>query len=128
MTVWEPVLLSQGPEFYKKALVDLDQKTLTSPQMVQVFETVKKIESYFDKGYAGRDWNLATAMVINGNGGMQFTCDWAKGEFANANKKPGVNKVCASAPDTPIAYTYPVVSFVFFQLNRYKQAPPGPLA
>ena len=81
MTVWETVVLSQGPDFYKKALVDLDQKTLTSPQMVQVFETVKKIESYFDKGYAGRDWNLATAMVINGTGGMQFMGDWAKGEF-----------------------------------------------
>jgi glucose/mannose transport system substrate-binding protein len=128
MTVWETVMLSQGPDFYKKALVDLDQKTLTSPQMVQVFETVKKIESYFDKGYAGRDWNLATAMVINGTGGMQFMGDWAKGEFENANKKPGVDYVCAVAPGTASAYTYTVDSFVFFQQKGDKQATPGQLA
>jgi glucose/mannose transport system substrate-binding protein len=128
MTVWETVMLSQGPDFYKKALVDLDQKTLTSPQMVQVFETVKKIESYFDKGYAGRDWNLATAMVINGTGGMQFMGDWAKGEFENANKKPDVDYVCAVAPGTASAYTYTVDSFVFFQQKGDKQATPGQLA
>ena len=128
MTVWETVVLSQGPDFYKKALVDLDQKTLTSPQMVQVFETVKKIESYFDKGYAGRDWNLATAMVINGTGGMQFMGDWAKGEFENANKKPGVDYVCAVAPGTSSAFTYTVDSFVFFQQKGAKDATPGQLA
>jgi glucose/mannose transport system substrate-binding protein len=128
MTVWETVVLSQGPDFYKKALVDLDQKTLTSPQMVQVFETVKKIESYFDKGYTGRDWNLATAMVINGTGGMQFMGDWAKGEFENANKKPGVDYVCAVAPGTSSAFTFTVDSFVFFQQKGEKQATPGQLA
>ena len=50
MTIWETVVLSQGPDFYRKALIDLDQKTLTSPQMVQVFEIVRKIQGYFDKG------------------------------------------------------------------------------
>lgn len=128
MTIWETVVLSQGPDFYRKALVDLDQKTLTSPQMVQVFETVRKIHSYFDKGYNGRDWNLATAMVISGSGAMQFMGDWAKGEFANANKKPGVDYICAAAPGTANAYTYTVDSFAFFQQHGDKQATPGQLA
>jgi glucose/mannose transport system substrate-binding protein len=128
MTIWEAVVLSQGADFYRKALVDLDQKTLTSPQMVQVFETVQKIRSYFDKGYHGRDWNLATAMVISGSGGMQFMGDWAKGEFANANRKPDTDYICAAAPGTANAYTYTVDSFVFFQQNGKKEATPGQLA
>jgi glucose/mannose transport system substrate-binding protein len=128
MTIWETAVLSQGPDFYRKALVDLDQKTLTSPQMVQVFEVVQKIRSYFDKGYHGRDWNLATAMVISGSGGMQFMGDWAKGEFANANKKPDADYICAAAPGTSNAYTYTVDSFAFFQQNGKKQASPGQLA
>jgi glucose/mannose transport system substrate-binding protein len=128
MTIWETVVLSQGTDFYRKALVDLDQKTLTSPQMVQVFETVQKIRSYFDKGYHGRDWNLATAMVISGTGGMQFMGDWAKGEFANANKKADVDYVCAAAPGTSNAYTYTADAFVFFQQNGKKEATPGQLA
>src|ERR1700722_17986240 len=128
MTVWETVMLSQGPDFYKKALVDLDQKTLTSPQMVQVFEIVRKIQTYFDKGATGRDWNLATAMVINGSGGMQFMGDWAKGEFANANKKSDVDYICAPAPGTSNAFTYTVDAFVFFQQGGKKEATPGQLA
>lgn len=128
MTIWETVVLSQGPDFYRKALVDLDQKTLTSPQMLQVFETVRKIQGYFDKGSSGRDWNLATAMVINGSGGMQFMGDWAKGEFANASKTADTDYVCAAAPGTANAFTYTVDSFVFFQQNGKKDATPGQLA
>ncbi|SAK78800.1 extracellular solute-binding protein [Caballeronia fortuita] len=128
MTIWETVVLSQGADFYRKALVDLDQKTLTSPQMVQVFETVQKIRTYFDKSYHGRDWNLATAMVISGSGGMQFMGDWAKGEFANANKKADVDFVCAPAPGTSNAYTYTADAFVFFKQNGKKDATPGQLA
>lgn len=128
MTIWETVVLSQGPDFYRKALIDLDQKTLTSPQMLQVFQTVRKIQGYFDKGSTGRDWNLATAMVINGSGGMQFMGDWAKGEFANANKKADADYVCAAAPGTSNSFTYTVDSFVFFQQNGRKDATPGQLA
>ncbi|WP_404990126.1 ABC transporter substrate-binding protein [Caballeronia sp. LZ065] len=128
MTIWETVVLSQGAEFYRKALIDLDQKTLTSPQMVQVFETVQKIRGYFDKAYHGRDWNLATAMVISGSGGMQFMGDWAKGEFLNANKKADVDFVCAPAPGTAQSFTYTADAFVFFQQNGKKDATPGQLA
>jgi glucose/mannose transport system substrate-binding protein len=96
--------------------------------MVQVFETVRKIQTYFDKGATGRDWNLATAMVINGSGGMQFMGDWAKGEFANANKKSDVDYICAPAPGTSNAFTYTVDAFVFFQQNGKKEATPGQLA
>jgi glucose/mannose transport system substrate-binding protein len=128
LTLWEDVVLSQGAPFYKKALVDLDQATLTSSQMVKVFDTVRKIQGYFDSGRTGRDWNLATAMVINNKAGMQFMGDWAKGEFANANKKSGVDYVCAPVPGTDKAYTFNVDSFVFFQQKGQKAATPGQLA
>src|SRR5579863_5432932 len=128
LTLWEDVVLSQGSDFYKKALVDLDQKTLTSDKMVQVFDTVRKIESYMDNSRTGRDWNLATAMVINGKAGMQFMGDWAKGEFANANKKPGSDYICAAVPGTAKDYTFNVDSFVFFQQKGQSTASPGQLA
>ena len=128
LTLWEDVVLSQGADFYKKALVDLDQKTLTSQQMVGVFDTVRKIESYMDNARTGRDWNLATAMVINGKAGMQFMGDWAKGEFANAGKQPGKDYLCEPVPQTAKAYTFNVDSFVFFQQKGQKTATPGQLA
>ena len=35
---------------------------------------------------AGREWNVATSMVINGKAGMQIMGDWAKSEFTAASK------------------------------------------
>jgi glucose/mannose transport system substrate-binding protein len=128
LTIWETVVLSQGAGFYKKALVDLDPATLNSPQMATVFDTVRHIESYFDAGRSGRDWNLATAMVINGKAGMQFMGDWAKGEFANAGKVAGKDYVCAPAPGTATSFTYNVDSFVFFTQKGQSGATPGQLA
>ncbi|KVD79750.1 sugar ABC transporter substrate-binding protein [Burkholderia ubonensis] len=128
LTLWEDVVLSQGAAFYKKALVDLDQATLTSPQMLDVFNTVRKIQGYFDSGRNGRDWNLATAMVINGKAGMQFMGDWAKGEFETAGKKAGKDYICAPVPGTANAFTFNVDSFVFFQQKGQSAATPGQLA
>jgi glucose/mannose transport system substrate-binding protein len=128
LTLWEDVVLSQGADFYKKAIVDLDQKTLTSDKMVQVFDTVRKIQSYMDNSRTGRDWNLATAMVINGKAGMQFMGDWAKGEFASAKKTAGKDYLCAAVPGTANGYTFNVDSFVFFQQKNQSTATPGQLA
>ena len=82
-TVFEDVVLSvMGPEGYKKALVDLDQKTLSGPEMAKAFTELKKITGYMDPNRAGRDWNIAAADVIGGKAGMQMMGDWAKSELS----------------------------------------------
>jgi glucose/mannose transport system substrate-binding protein len=117
-TTFESVALGVGgAEFYKKALVQLDAATITGPQMTKVLETFKKVKGYTDKNAPGRDWNLATAMVIKGEAGMQLMGDWAKGEFIAAGKKPGTDFVCAPAPDTAKAFTFNVDSFAMFKLQ-----------
>lgn len=117
-TTFEAVALGVGgADFYKKALVQLDQGALKSTTMDQVLTTFKKIKDYTDKNAPGRDWNLATAMVINGQAGMQIMGDWAKGEFLAANKVPGKDFGCVPAPGTAKAYTYNVDSFAMFQLK-----------
>jgi glucose/mannose transport system substrate-binding protein len=117
-TTFESVALGVGgPEFYRKSLVQLDQASLKSPTMQKVLETFKKVKNYTDKNAPGRDWNLATAMVIKGEAGMQLMGDWAKGEFIAAGKVPGKDFVCVAAPGTAKAYTYNVDSFVLFKLK-----------
>ena len=107
LTTFEAVALGVGgPEFYKKALVQLDPASLKSPTMEKVLGTFKRIKAYTDKGASGRDWNLATAMVIKGEAGMQIMGDWAKGEFIAAGKAPGKDFVCAAAPGTANSFTF----------------------
>ena len=118
-TTFESVALGVGgADFYKKALVQLDAATLQGPTMLKVLETFKKVKGYTDKNAPGRDWNLATAMVIKGEAGMQLMGDWAKGEFVAAGKVPGKDFVCAAAPGTAKSFTYNVDSFALFQLKN----------
>jgi glucose/mannose transport system substrate-binding protein len=117
-TTFESVALGVGgADFYKKALVHLDAGTLKSPTMEKVLNTFKHVKSYTDKNAPGRDWNLATAMVIKGEAGMQLMGDWAKGEFLAAGKVPGKDFVCVAAPGSAKSYTYNVDSFALFKLK-----------
>ncbi len=117
-TTFEDVVLGVGgAKFYQDALVKLDQKALTSPTMTKALETFRKIKSYTDPAAPGRDWNLATAMVIQEKAAFQFMGDWAKGEFTAAGKVPGKDYICAAAPGTANAYTFNVDSFAMFKLK-----------
>ncbi|MEC5215263.1 glucose/mannose transport system substrate-binding protein [Actimicrobium sp. GrIS 1.19] len=117
-TVFESVALGVGgSDFYKKALVNLDQTALTSPTMLKTFDTLAHIKTYIDKDAAGRDWNLATAMVINGKAGMQFMGDWAKGEFTAAGKVAGKDFLCVPAPGTAKSFTFNIDSMAMFTVK-----------
>ena len=117
-TTFESVALGVGgADFYKKALVQLDAGSLKGATMQKVLETFKKVKGYTDKNAPGRDWNLATAMVIKGEAGMQLMGDWAKGEFLAAGKVPGKDFACVAAPGTAKSYTYNVDSFALFKLK-----------
>ncbi len=117
-TTFESVVLGVGgAKFYTDALVKLDPAALNSPTMTKSLETFRKIKGYTDPASPGRDWNLTTAMVMNGKAGFQFMGDWAKGEFLAAGKAPGKDFLCAAAPGTANAYTFNVDSFIMFKLK-----------
>lgn len=117
-TVFESVALGiGGAKYYTDAFVKLDPKALNSATTTKVLETFRKVKSYTDPASSGRDWNLTTAMLIQGKAGFQFMGDWAKGEFTAAGKKPGTGFLCAAAPGTANAYTFNIDSFIMFKLK-----------
>lgn len=117
-TVFEAVALDVlGSEDYNKAFVDLDMDVLSGDKMVEVFTKFKKMRDYIDSNSPGRDWNVATSMVINGEAAMQIMGDWAKGEFTAAGKVPGKDYICAPAPGTDGQFTFNIDSFAFFELG-----------
>lgn len=115
-TVFETVVLGLGgPEFYQAALVDLDPEALGSDTMRAVFDQMRILRGFVDPNFAGRDWNLATAMVMNGEAAFQIMGDWAKGEFVAAGLTAGVDFLCASTPGA--GYLYNVDSFAMFNVE-----------
>ncbi len=116
-TIFDAVVLSMGADFYKKSMIDLDPAALDSPEMVEVFNRMTKLRSYVDDNFSGRDWNLASAMVINGQAGMQMMGDWAKGEFLKAGKVPGTDFVCIRFPGTQGMVTFNSDQFAMFNVT-----------
>lgn len=115
-TVFEVVALGVGgPDFYDSALVKLDDAALRSATMVKVFDQMRRMRGYVDPNFPGRDWNLATAMVMNGEAAFQIMGDWAKGEFLAAGKVPGKDFLCAAAPGG--GYLLNSDSFVMFDVK-----------
>jgi len=126
-TIFDSAVMSAGgPEFYRKALIELDPNALGSKTMEKAFEQMQKLRTLVDPNFPGRDWNLATAMVINGKAGMQIMGDWAKGEFLKAGKKPGVDFLCFQYPGTEGDFSFNSDAFAMFKVGKAQE--PGQLA
>ncbi len=115
-TVFEAVALGiLGADGFHNAFVELDEATLKSDGMKAVFDQMRTLRGFVDPNFPGRDWNLATAMVMNGEAAFQIMGDWAKGEFLAAGKVPGEDFLCASTPGD--GFLYNVDSFAMFAVD-----------
>ncbi|MDE3009521.1 MAG: carbohydrate ABC transporter substrate-binding protein [Pseudomonadota bacterium] len=128
-TVFDSIVLTTGGiDFYKKALVDLDPKALGSPTMEKVFHRMGQIRKLVDKDFSGRDWNVASGMVISGKAAFQIMGDWAKGEFINAKKVPGKDFLCFRFPGTQGMVSFNSDQFAMFKVGADKVAAQDKLA
>ncbi|MBN9046756.1 MAG: carbohydrate ABC transporter substrate-binding protein [Rhizobiales bacterium] len=121
-TMFDSVVLSLGTDFYKKSLIDLDPDALGGDKMKEAFQRLATLRTYVDNNFSGREWNLDSAMVIDGKAGAQMMGDWAKGEFIKAGKKPGTDFVCIRFPGTQGAVTFNSDMFAMFKVSKDKQA------
>jgi glucose/mannose transport system substrate-binding protein len=117
-TAWEGIVLGLGgADFYRKAVIESDPAAMKSATMVKVFDQMRKLRGYADKNFAGRDWNLATSMVLKGEAAMQLMGDWAKGEVLAAKMTPGKDILCAVAPGTQGSYLFNTDFFAMFKVG-----------
>jgi glucose/mannose transport system substrate-binding protein len=128
-TIFEGVLLSAGgPEFYQASMIDLDPEALGSETMVEAFRRMETLRGFVDANFSGRDWNLASAMVINGDAAFQIMGDWAKGEFLNAGKVPGEDFLCFRVPGSEGSVTFNSDQFAMFDVAGDAVAAQGAMA
>jgi glucose/mannose transport system substrate-binding protein len=115
-TIFDSAVMSAGgPKFYTQALVNLDPAALGSKTMEKAFDQLRVLRGMVDPNVPGRDWNLATAMIINGKAAMQIMGDWAKGEFVTAGKKADVDYLCFQYPGTQGDFIFNTDQFATFK-------------
>jgi glucose/mannose transport system substrate-binding protein len=121
---WQDFLLFEsvalgvgGADFYRKAFVAREPAVLAGPVMEQVLQTYRRIKPYTDTTAMGRDWNVASARLANGEAGMQLMGDWAKPMFLAAQKDGGMEFACVPAPGTAGAFAFTVDSFALFKVS-----------
>lgn len=117
-TIFDAILLDiNGAAYFKKAVLDLDAQALSQPEMVATFDMLRKVRGLVDDNFTGRDWSVATGMVINQQAAMQIMGDWAKGEFLAKGLKPGVDFLCFPTPTNTANYTFNVDTFGMFKTS-----------
>ena len=73
-----------GVENRDKMFTDKSAELAGGAEMLGVFEELRALKKFTDEGYANRNWNDTTNLVITDKAGLQVMGDWARGEFAAA--------------------------------------------
>lgn len=116
-TVFDSMVMGVGgPDFYQASMIDLDPDALGSDMMVEAFERMDTLRGFVDDNFSGRDWNLASSMVINGEALFQIMGDWAKGEFVNAGLTAGDEFQCFRVPGTEGTVMFNSDQFAMFEV------------
>jgi glucose/mannose transport system substrate-binding protein len=106
-----------GPDFYRRAAIDLDPAALGGPEMIATFDMLRQVRGIVDDGFVGRDWAVAAGMVASGEAAMQVMGDWAKGEFLAKGMQPGTDFLCFATPTATPNYLFLIDSFGMFTVS-----------
>lgn len=97
--LFDSVLIGEaGRDALQKVYGDADEKAVDSEGFRKAAEIFRGLSQLADEGSAGRAWQDTTGLVLTGKAAMQHMGDWAKGEFINANMKPGEDYGCVVMP------------------------------
>lgn len=98
-TTFEVVVYGQDPELFKKAFVEGDVEALRSEGMVKAFDQMRlMVSKYMDPAIAGRDYDTASNMMVNGDALFFIMGDWELGTIKSVGHEPGGDILCGPAP------------------------------
>jgi glucose/mannose transport system substrate-binding protein len=84
---WEIALCGINPDAYRKAVMELDAKTLKGADVLAAFRQFRKLGEWSDPGAAGQHYSTFLARFMSGDMGMLLMGGWAQGVFKHAGFK-----------------------------------------
>jgi len=98
-TVFETIVYGQDIDLYKKAFVEGDVEALRSEGMIKAFDQMRlMVTKYMDPAIAGRDYDTASNMMVNGDALFFIMGDWELGAIKSVGHEPGGDILCGQSP------------------------------
>ena len=97
--LFNKILAGVAPDVYLQMQTTEYETAIKSDGFKRAAEIFGRLRAYDDEGSPGRQWNVAVNMVATGRAAMMVMGDWAKGEFAAAGQKAGVDYGCMLGPE-----------------------------
>ena len=92
------------------------------PEVKQAMRYFARMQAYLNSDHAALSWDRALKKLVDGKAGFLSMGDWAEGEFARANLKPGVDFGWVSFPGTEGSFLLVVDAFALASAAPHKEA------
>lgn len=76
---FEIALGGLSPDAYRKAIMELDDKTLRGPEVVAALAQTRKLSDWLPPGVAGQHYSTFLPKFVSGEAGMLLMGGWAQG-------------------------------------------------
>jgi glucose/mannose transport system substrate-binding protein len=112
---WEIALCGISLEAFRKALMELDDKTLRGPEILAAFRQCRKLADWSDSGVASQDYTTFVPRFMKGEMGMLLMGDWAAGIYKRGGFQTS-DYIVGPAPsdDGKIAFDLNSDEFIFW--------------
>src|SRR5262245_4021982 len=84
---FEAVLAGLNPAVYRAAIMNLDEKALTGPEMHATFAQLRKLADWMDPNTAAQHYSVFLPKFVAGDMGMMIQGGWAQGVLLSAGYK-----------------------------------------
>src|SRR5580704_8652708 len=113
---WEIALCGISLEAFRKALMELDDKTMKGPEVLSAFRQCRKLAEWSDPGVASQDYTTFVPRFMKGEMGMLLMGDWAAGIFKRGGFQTS-DYIVGPAPsdDGKIAFDLNSDEFIFWK-------------
>jgi glucose/mannose transport system substrate-binding protein len=116
---WEIALCGISPAAYRRAVMELDEKTLKGPEVLEAFRQFRRLGEWSDPGAAGQHYSTFIPRYMAGDMGMLLMGGWAQGVFQHAGFKLS-DYLAGPAPqdDGKLAFDLNADEFIFWQKKQ----------
>ena len=91
-------LIGISPDAYRRAIMNLDDKTLRGPEVLAAFKQLRQLTEWMSPANAGQHWSVFVPPLMKGEYGFLMMGGWASGVLKRGKFEEGKDYLCGPSP------------------------------